>query len=170
VATPFALEVVTPDRTLFSGEVEEVTMRAEGGDITFLAHHAPYIAALDITVLRARVAEATTGAGPSSGTGGEGGGSGGGGALVAAVHGGFVHVDANRVLVLASVAELAGEIDAQRAARALEAAKERLSAEGAAPETPAGAASRLLAFSRDPDAPAAALRRAEVRLQAAALA
>lgn len=169
MATPFGLEVVTPDRTLFSGEVEEVTLRAEGGDITFLAHHAPFIAALDVTVLRARIAAGrSAGAEPPSGA--EDRQSADGGSLVAAVHGGFVHVDANRVVVLASVAELAGEIDAARATRALEAAKERLAAEGSGDEASAGAASRLLALARDPDAPAAALRRAEVRLQAAALA
>ena len=48
--------------------------------------------------------------------------------IVAAVHGGFVSVDEDFVRVLASVAELAGEIDAKRAQEALERAQQAVAA------------------------------------------
>ncbi len=58
-----------------------------------------------------------------SGDGGSGVPAGGGeGEVRAAVAGGFVHVADNRVTVLAGVAELADEIDVERARRAFEAA------------------------------------------------
>src|ERR1700683_1032911 len=155
--TTFSLELVTPSRVLWAGEAEAVSMRTDGGEATFLANHSPFIAALDITVVRIE--------GASGGDGGDGGGAAGGGAgagagaasagggdshsgggdtgesgadgagggtgaeIRAAVHGGFVHVDANRVVILGSVAELASDIDVERARRALEAATEELEAE-----------------------------------------
>ena len=45
-------ELVALERVLFSGEAEAVVMRTDGGDITFLANHMDYIAALDICVVR----------------------------------------------------------------------------------------------------------------------
>ncbi len=122
-------ELVTPTRTLFSGDAEFVLCRSEGGEIAFLADHMPYLGVLEPGLVR--VDE-------------EGGGS-----TRLAVHGGFVEVRDNRVIMLADVAEPADEIDVDRARRARDAAQERLSAAGA-----------------DGDAEAAAaLRRAEVRLE-----
>ena len=46
------VELITPERVLFSGEAEAVVMRTDGGDITFLANHMDYIAAVDICVVR----------------------------------------------------------------------------------------------------------------------
>jgi F-type H+-transporting ATPase subunit epsilon len=46
-----------------------------------------------------------------------------GGTVVAAVHGGFVSFADNKLSLLAEVAELADEIDAQRVERELERAK-----------------------------------------------
>ena len=46
------VELITPERLLFSGEAEAVVMRTDGGDITFLANHMDYIAAVDICVVR----------------------------------------------------------------------------------------------------------------------
>src|SRR4051794_36977664 len=72
-----------------------------------------------------------------------------GGEVQAAVHGGFVEVSNNRVTVLTDVAELPEQIDITRANAARERAQQAL---GANPE--------------DEDA-AAALQRAEVRLEVA---
>ena len=44
--------LITPERVLFSGEVEAVVLRADGADTTFLANHMDYIGAVDICVLR----------------------------------------------------------------------------------------------------------------------
>ncbi len=164
MATPFHVEIVTPERTVYSGEADEVSMRTDSGEIAFLAHHEDFIGAADVTVVRV-----TT---PGGGDGTEHGGE-----VRIAVHGGFVHVDQdeNSVRILAGVAELAGEIDVERARRALEAAEA-----SEVPATPQAAATHdaetgpvvarpsgsLLAML-EPDAPEAAARRARVRLEAA---
>jgi len=105
------VELVSPERILFSGEAEMVICRAAGGDIAFLENHAPFLGALDTGMVRIQRAGQ-----PDE---------------VAAVHGGFVEVRDNRVIILSDVAELKSQIDAERARRALsdagddEAAKRR---------------------------------------------
>jgi len=143
-------ELVTPERILFSGDAESVMLRADGGDTTFLANHADYIASVDVCVVRIEAASqggdgaghrgsepATPGEPASQGSPGPGtearpsGGAGSGGTaestslgeVRAAVHGGFVKVAANKVTVIAGVAELGSEIDVERARRALAAAE-----------------------------------------------
>ena len=102
------VEIVSPQRNLFSGEAEMVVCRAEGGDIAFLANHMPYLAVLEPGVVRLDLE--------------------GGDQVRFAVHGGFVEVHDNRVTMLASVAETPEEIDVARAERALEEAERRVSA------------------------------------------
>jgi F-type H+-transporting ATPase subunit epsilon len=98
---PLQVELVSPERTLFSGEADMVRARTVGGgDIAFLPGHAPFIGALaawtvDITLT-------------------------GGGHELAAVHGGFVEVGHDRVKILSDLAELASTIDVERARRAQE--------------------------------------------------
>jgi F-type H+-transporting ATPase subunit epsilon len=189
---PTQAELVTPERVLFSGEADQVVLRTDGGEIMFLPNHAPFVGALDVTVLR--IAPAGSVGGPGEGDGGHGGsgagtgsGAGSSGEFRAAVHGGFVHVANNKVTVLASVAEAADEIDVDRARRALEAAKaaggEGAGERRAAAETErAGADLGAQAEAHEgeqveqssamkamlyPDDPEVALRRAEVRLEAA---
>src|ERR1700688_4067211 len=99
MATPFHVELVTPERVLFSGEADEVSMRTDGGEIAFLAHHEDFIGAVDITVAKIHVVDAAA----TDADSGED--------LIAAVHGGFVHVHPEGVRILAGVAELAAEID-----------------------------------------------------------
>src|SRR5580658_2777567 len=121
--TSFTFELVTPERVLWSGDADAVTMRSDVGDVTFLAQHASLVGALDITVLRILP--------PAIGDDGHETSPAGAGLnpdpdreIRAAVHGGFVHVDENKVVVAAPVAELAEEIDVERARRALAAATE----------------------------------------------
>lgn len=164
---PTEAELVTPERVLFSGEADFVVLRTDGGEIMFLPEHAPFIGAVDISVLR--IAPPGSSADDHSGE------------FRAAVHGGFVHVANNKVTVLASVAEPAGEIDVDRARRALETAqaaggepareRERESQATALPgaeeehgEGEQPAAMKAMLF---PDDPEVAMRRAEVRLEAA---
>jgi F-type H+-transporting ATPase subunit epsilon len=123
------LELVSPERILYSGEAEMVICRAAGGDIAFLTGHAPFVGTLGIGVVRVMVPE-------------------GGPEIRAAVHGGFVEVRENRVIILSDVAELEGQIDAARARAAADRAEQALRGEA------------------DPDVEAA-LRRAQVRLELA---
>jgi F-type H+-transporting ATPase subunit epsilon len=96
------VELVSPERILYSGEAEMVVCRtAGGGEVAFLTGHAPFLGALDTGLVRVKTS---------------------GGEEVAAVHGGFVEVRDNRVIVLSDVAELAKDIDTARAQRAKDAA------------------------------------------------
>ena len=139
------VELITPERVLFSGEAEAVVLRADGADTTFLANHMDYIAAVDICVLRLEGVQATAASsgatGPASaGTPGE---STSLGEVRAAGHGGFVKVADNKVTIVAGVAELAEEIDVERAQRALEAAEVQLSAGDVAEADAAAARARV---------------------------
>ena len=167
---PTQAELVTPERTLFSGEAEFVVLRTDGGEIMFLPEHAPFIGAVDISLVR--IAQPGSDA-ESSSTPGE---------FRAAVHGGFVHVADNKVTLLASVAEPSDEIDVERARRALEAAQSAVSADEGGEGREAREAEHAVASGEGeeqveqssamkamlfPDDPQVALRRAEVRLEAA---
>ena len=98
------VELVSPERILWSGEADMVIARTTDGEIAFLNNHAPFIGALGIG--------AVTIVEPS------------GDRWAFAVHGGFVEVSHNRVTILSDVAELASDIDVARA----RAAKERAEA------------------------------------------
>jgi F-type H+-transporting ATPase subunit epsilon len=130
VPEAFAVQLVSPEQVLFEGDAEMVVCRPTDGEIAFLYGHVPYLGALTDDVVRILF--------PGSGE------------LAAAVHGGFVQMTGDHLVVLSDVAELAEQIDVARAERARAAAEETL--------------------VRDPDdeAAVAALRRAEVRLRVAA--
>ena len=93
------VELVSPERILFSGDATSVTARTAEGDIAFLTGHAPFIGLLDIGVVTIDLTE--------------------GSRMKVAVHGGFVEVMDDRVTVLSDVAELPEQIDRARAERAL---------------------------------------------------
>jgi F-type H+-transporting ATPase subunit epsilon len=92
------VELVSPERILFTGDADMVVCRTTEGEIAFLTGHVPFLGALDIGVGKIR----RTGA-PDE---------------VAAVHGGFVQVRDDRVIILSDVAELASQIDLERARQA----------------------------------------------------
>ena len=99
------VELVSPERILYSGEADMVVCRTvSGGEVAFLTGHAPFVGALDIGVVRVKTGKGTE---------------------EAAVHGGFVEVRDDRVTVLSDVAELASQIDVERARRAKEAAERK---------------------------------------------
>ncbi len=102
---PLRVEVVSPERTLYSGEADMVLARTTEGEIAFLTGHVPFIGSLGVGRVIIRTPE-------------------GGDEILAAVHGGFVEVNDDKVTVLSDTAELAGDIDVDRARRALEAAEE----------------------------------------------
>ena len=97
------VELVSPERILYSGEADMVVCRTLDGEIAFMADHTPLIGALAIAEVRIYQ----------------------GGEIIerAAVHGGFVEVSNNTVTILSDVAELANQIDLERARRAGEEAE-----------------------------------------------
>jgi F-type H+-transporting ATPase subunit epsilon len=102
------VELVSPERILYSGEARMVLARAAGGDIAFLPGHAPFLGTLQIGLVTIRSGD---------------------GDKVAAVHGGFVEVRDDKVTILSDVAELSDQIDLERARRAKEEAEAKLRAE-----------------------------------------
>jgi F-type H+-transporting ATPase subunit epsilon len=101
---PMQVELVSPERTLFTGEATMVQARTlGGGDIAFLTGHAPFIGALAIDQVVIRLTDGTD--------------------EVAAVHGGFVSVNDDHVKILSDLAELKSQIDVDRARRAQERAE-----------------------------------------------
>ena len=112
------VELVSPERILYSGEADIVIARTVGGgEIAFLTGHAPFVGALDIATLTIRSAK---------------------GDEVVAVHGGFIEVSNDTVTILSDLAEMGSQIDVERARVASEQAERRLQqdhdagAEGAA--------------------------------------
>lgn len=101
------VQVVSPERILWTGDAAMVTARTvEGGDITFLTGHAPFVGALETGKVTIR---------PQDGSD-----------VFFAVHGGFVEVSGDAVSLLTDVAEPADGIDIERATEARRAAKEAL--------------------------------------------
>lgn len=96
------VELVAPDRKIWSGEAEMVIARTTEGDIGILPGHEPVLGVLVESPVRIKHGE--------------------GEELVAAVHGGFLSVTRESVSILAEVVELATEIDSARARQALEGA------------------------------------------------
>ena len=102
-----SVEVVSPERILYTGEATFVKARTVGGgEIAFLTGHTPFVGALDIGSVVVRDER--------------------GDEEVIAVHGGFVEVSDDRVTILSDVAELMSQIDVERARRAQAAAEEQL--------------------------------------------
>jgi len=103
----FAVEFVSPESSLYSGEGTQVVARARGGgEIAFLAGHVPYIGSLQVSEVR--VTET------------------GGAVQSFAVRSGFVSVSGDKVTVLSDEAVPSAEIDAAAARSDLDAATEVL--------------------------------------------
>ncbi|MBW3620545.1 MAG: ATP synthase F1 subunit epsilon [Actinobacteria bacterium] len=89
------VEVVSPEKSLFSGDAEEVYARSLDGEIGILAGHQPALLALDTSPLKVKLAD--------------------GGEERFAVHSGFLFFRDDRLVILADRAEPAGAIDRNRA-------------------------------------------------------
>ena len=124
-----AVQVVSPERVLYEGQAEMVVCRPADGEIAFLPGHVPLLSSLGVAKVRALLPDQTE--------------------QVVAVHGGFVEMSHDRVIVLSDVAELPEQIDVARA----DAAKARAEA-------------TLQSDAADEEA-LAALARAELRLEVA---
>jgi F-type H+-transporting ATPase subunit epsilon len=59
MATPFELQVVTPEKIVFSGPVTSLVVPAEDGSLGILAHHAPLLASLGAGKVEIRTMEGT---------------------------------------------------------------------------------------------------------------
>ncbi|HEY5077743.1 MAG TPA: ATP synthase F1 subunit epsilon, partial [Acidimicrobiia bacterium] len=124
------VQLVSPESILYQGIGKMVVVRTlGGGDIAFEDNHAPFLGALADWPARVKFEDGTQ--------------------EWFAVHGGFVEVSHNQVIILSDVAEPAAEIDVERATEAKARAEEALRAD------------------TDDELAIAALLRAEVRLEVA---
>lgn len=107
MSEPMTVEVVSPERVLYSGQATMVITRTlGGGEIAFQPGHAAFLGALTECHTRVYL------------TSGE--------VEDIAVHGGFVEVSNNTVSILSDAAELGSQIDIERARRAKDRAEETL--------------------------------------------
>ena len=94
---PIQLEIVTPERLVYQDEVDSVNVPGVEGELGILPHHAPLVSTLGYGELRIRK---------------------GGAEESFAIVGGFVQVRPDKVVVMAETADLASEIDLERAREA----------------------------------------------------
>lgn len=103
MAEPLIVEVVSPEAVLYTGEADMVITRtAGGGEVAFQAGHAAFLGALVENHTRVFQTDGTV--------------------RDLAIHRGFVEVSGNptKVSILSDTAELAEDIDVERAKAALE--------------------------------------------------
>jgi F-type H+-transporting ATPase subunit epsilon len=116
------VELLTPDRSLWSGEAGMVIAKTIDGDIGILPGHAPVFGILSPgSLVRIRDVEGSDSPGD---------------AVRCAVRDGFLSVTADRVSILTSVGELSGEVDVSAAQSDLDAATSAAGSAAAAEESP----------------------------------
>lgn len=91
---PIQLEIVTPERLAYSDQVDAVVLPGSEGELGVLPHHAPLLTTLGIGELLIRK---------------------GGEETSFAIVGGFLQVRPDKVVVMAETADMASDIDLERA-------------------------------------------------------
>lgn len=102
--TPFKLQIITPEKTFFDGETEQVIVRTTVGDVGILKGHEPYCAALGTGQMRIMI---------------------NGEFRRAATSGGIIKVTKDETTILVQTCEWADEIDLERAQAAKDEAEKR---------------------------------------------
>ena len=102
---PLLLEIVTPEKLAYSDTVDAVTLPGSEGELGVLPHHAPLVAMLGVGELRIRK---------------------GGQIETFAIAGGFLQVRPDKVVVMAEMADMASEIDLEKASEARREAEKAL--------------------------------------------
>ncbi|MEY3784506.1 MAG: synthase subunit epsilon, F-type H+-transporting ATPase subunit epsilon [Candidatus Parcubacteria bacterium] len=97
-------KIITPEKIVFEGEVQNVTLPVKEGEVTILPEHVPYIASLKAgeVIIRSDSEEPRR----------------------LAVSGGFVEFHDNTLVLLADTAENAKDLDLERAEEAKKRAQE----------------------------------------------
>ncbi len=94
---PLQLEVVSPERRVFTDEVDMVIVPGRNGQLGILPHHTPLVSSLGVGELRIKK---------------------GGTEQSLLISGGFVEVRPDKVIVMADLAEHSDEIDEAKAVEA----------------------------------------------------
>lgn len=101
----FLLEIVTPERKVYGEEVDMIVAKGTAGELGILPHHIPMVTPLKIAPVKIKQGQKEQ---------------------VVAVHGGFMEVGRDKVVILAESAEFPDDINVERAKAAKERAEERL--------------------------------------------
>ncbi len=101
------LEIITPDRTFFSGETDALIYRTNDGERGIMADHTPMVTPVVPGNIRLKMGDEIR---------------------VAAVSEGFLEVTRDGTVMIVDTAEWPHEIDIRRAEEAAERARERLAA------------------------------------------
>lgn len=105
MADLFKVQVITPERTFYEGDVSMVELTTTEGDIGVFRNHIPLTAIISPGVLKLHEA---------------------GGVKEAALISGFIEILPEKIVIMAEVAEWPDEIDANRAEEARIRAERRL--------------------------------------------
>jgi F-type H+-transporting ATPase subunit epsilon len=103
---PLLLEIVTPERQVFNDQVDSVVCPGIEGELGILPHHAPLLTTLGFGELRIKK---------------------GSDIEFFAIAGGFLQVRPDKVVVMAETADMASEIDLEKAQEARREAERALS-------------------------------------------
>lgn len=98
--------VLTPRRSVFDAMVQSVELNTAAGTLEVFAHFEPTIAPLEVGVMTARGDD--------------------GSEVELAIHGGYMDMNGQVLVILADSAEVGSEIDVERARLALERARKNL--------------------------------------------
>lgn len=101
----FEVEIITPDREFYHGEVSMIEFNTTEGEIGVYKNHIPLTTVLAPGIVRLTEAD---------------------GKKLAAVHAGFAEILGDKVTLMAEIAEWPDEIDTNRAKKAEERARRRL--------------------------------------------
>lgn len=102
----FKLEIVTPERKFFEGEVEMVITKSITGDLAILKDHIPLVTPLDISIITLKIDENTS--------------------KQASISAGYMEVSKEGTTIIVDSAEWPDEIDLDRVAKARERAEKRI--------------------------------------------
>lgn len=100
------LEIVSPDRLVYSADIAMLIVRSTGGELGILPKHAPLVTGLIPHAMRVKQDD--------------------GEEQLIAVSGGFMEVTPEKITVIATAAEQPIDIDVNRAKEAMTRAKERI--------------------------------------------
>ena len=107
MANEIQLEIVSPERVVYTTEINMLIVRSTDGELGILPNHAPLIAGLVPAPMRVLTDD---------------------GEHLIAVSGGFIEVQPKKITVLATNAELPEQIDVDRAQKAYDRALARINA------------------------------------------
>ncbi len=98
--------IITPEKTVFVRRIESARLATAGGELEVFSQYEPTIAPLRVGIMTTRDAD--------------------GAESSIAVHGGFMDMNGNNLVILADSAELGDEVDVARARNSLIRAREML--------------------------------------------